>query len=47
MIVIASRAGAGEAEAALRAAGETPVRLGEAIAASGEDRVAYRGRLDL
>jgi len=47
MIVVAAKDGAAEAEAALRAAGETPVRLGEAIAASGEDRVVYRGRLDL
>ena len=47
MIVVASKDGADEAEAALRAAGEKPVRLGEAIAASGEDRVVYRGRLDL
>ena len=47
MIVVASKDGADEAEAALRAAGEKPVRLGEAISASGEDRVVYRGRLDL
>ena len=45
MIVVADRAGAAEAEAALRAAGEAPIRLGEAIAAAGDDRVAYRGRL--
>ncbi len=47
MIVVASRDHAAEAEAALRAAGEAPVRLGEAIAADGEERVSYRGRLAL
>ncbi len=47
MIVAAARDQADEAEAALRAAGEHPVRLGEAIAADAHERVAYRGRLAL
>jgi phosphoribosylformylglycinamidine cyclo-ligase len=47
MIVVASRDGANEAEAALRAAGEAPVRLGEAIVATGVERVTYRGGLAL
>jgi phosphoribosylformylglycinamidine cyclo-ligase len=46
MIVIAARAHADEAEAALRAAGEDPVRIGEAIDAVA-DRVVYRGGLSL
>ena len=46
MIVVASAAGADEAEAALRAAGEYPVRLGHAAKAAVE-RVAYSGKLAL
>ncbi len=47
MIVVASEAGAAAAEAALMAAGEKPVRLGQAIAAPDGERVRYRGRLGL
>ena len=47
MIVAARRAGADDVERALREAGEQPVRLGEAIAAQGEERVRYRGELAL
>jgi phosphoribosylformylglycinamidine cyclo-ligase len=38
---------AAEAEEALRAAGESPVRLGRVVAADDEPRVRYRGALDL
>jgi phosphoribosylformylglycinamidine cyclo-ligase len=47
MIVVAERGAADEAEQALRAAGETPIRLGEAIEAGDGERVVYRGRLGL
>jgi phosphoribosylformylglycinamidine cyclo-ligase len=48
MIVVADAAGADEAEAALRAAGETPVRVGAAIdAGDGGERVRYKGKLAL
>ena len=48
MIVVAEAARAGEVEAALKAAGESPVRMGEVVAFSGEqERVAYRGHLAL
>ena len=47
MVAIASASGAGEAEAALRAAGERPIRIGEIIEAPGDDRVLMRGALAL
>lgn len=48
MIVAAEAGKAAEVEAALRDAGEAPVRLGEVVAlAAGEDAVAYRGKLAL
>ncbi|KPF67111.1 phosphoribosylformylglycinamidine cyclo-ligase [Bosea sp. AAP35] len=48
MIVAAEAARADEVEAALTAAGETPVRLGEIVpVAQGEEQVAYRGKLSL
>ena len=48
MIVVAEAARAAEVEAALKAAGESPVRMGEVVAYSGdEERVAYRGHLAL
>jgi len=47
MIVAASKAGAEEAISALREAGEEPVRLGEVVAASGEERVVFDGTLRL
>ena len=48
MIVVAEAARAAEVEAALKAAGESPVRMGEVVAHSGdEERVAYRGHLAL
>ena len=48
MIVVAEAARASEVEAALKAAGESPVRMGEVVAFSGdEERVAYRGHLAL
>ena len=48
MIVVAEAARAAEVEAALKAAGESPVRMGEVVAFSGdEERVAYRGHLAL
>ncbi len=47
MIVVAARAKVAEVESALRAAGEAPVRLGEAIANDGGESVVYRGRLSL
>ena len=48
MIVVAEAAQAAEVEAALKAAGETPVRMGEVVTFSGdEERVAYRGHLAL
>ena len=47
MIVVAARAKVAEVESALRAAGEAPVRLGEAIAHDGGESVVYRGRLSL
>lgn len=46
MIVIADRAQADEAERALRDAGETPVRIGETVAA-GDALVTYKGKLAL
>ncbi len=46
MIVIANRTQADEAERALRDAGETPVRIGETVAA-GDARVTYKGKLAL
>ncbi len=48
MIVAAEAAKAAEVAAALTAAGEAPVRLGEIVTVSdGEDQVAYRGKLAL
>lgn len=48
MIVVADAARAAEVEAALKAAGESPVLMGEVVAFSGDDeRVAYRGHLAL
>jgi phosphoribosylformylglycinamidine cyclo-ligase len=47
MVVIAEAAGAEEVEAALRAAGERPVRIGEIIETNGAERVIARGTLAL
>ena len=48
MIVAAEAAKAEEVMAALQAAGEAPVRLGEVVTvAAGEEQVAYRGKLSL
>jgi phosphoribosylformylglycinamidine cyclo-ligase len=48
MIVAAEAGKAEEVAAALRAAGEAPVRLGEVIAINeGEEAVSYRGKLAL
>ncbi|MFY9628384.1 MAG: phosphoribosylformylglycinamidine cyclo-ligase [Methylocystis sp.] len=47
MVVVASKNGAREAEAALRAAGESPIRIGEIISATGEERVVMQGPLGL
>ncbi|MBM3550689.1 MAG: phosphoribosylformylglycinamidine cyclo-ligase [Alphaproteobacteria bacterium] len=47
MVVVASAPAAGEVEAALRAAGEKPLRIGEIIDADGAERVVTRGTLAL
>jgi phosphoribosylformylglycinamidine cyclo-ligase len=48
MIVVAEAARAAEVEAALKAAGEAPVRIGEVVEhGAADERVAYRGRLTL
>ncbi len=47
MVVVASRQGAGEAEAALRAAGERPVKIGEIVEAAEGERVLMNGALRL
>ncbi|HXY57942.1 MAG TPA: phosphoribosylformylglycinamidine cyclo-ligase [Methylocystis sp.] len=47
MVVAVARSGVEEAEAALRKAGEAPVRLGAIEAAAGAERVAYNGTLKL
>ncbi|MGW9329107.1 phosphoribosylformylglycinamidine cyclo-ligase [Bosea sp. NPDC055594] len=47
MIVVASAAEADAVVAALREAGEAPVRLGEVTPAGSEGQVAYRGKLSL
>ncbi|MGA9823633.1 MAG: phosphoribosylformylglycinamidine cyclo-ligase [Methylocystis sp.] len=47
MVVVASRQGAGEAEAALRAAGESPVKIGEIVGAAEGERVLMSGALRL
>jgi phosphoribosylformylglycinamidine cyclo-ligase len=47
MVAIVTRAGAKEAEAALRAAGEVPIRIGEIVEAPGDERVMARGTLAL
>jgi len=46
MVVVAAAEGAAEADAALRAAGEAPIRIGEIIVAEGE-RVVMSGQLKL
>ena len=47
MGVVASRQGAGEAEAALRAAGESPMKIGEIVGAADGERVLINGALRL
>ena len=47
MIVVAEAGRADEVEAALVAAGERPVRLGDVVAAQGAEQVTYRGHLAL
>ena len=47
MIVVAEAARAAEVEAALKAAGESPVAIGEIVEAAGDERVSYRGHLSL
>ncbi len=47
MIVVAEAARASEVEAALTAAGEAPVRVGEVTANDTDERVTYRGKLAL
>ncbi len=47
MVVVASREGADEAYSALRAAGESPVTIGEITAAESGPRVAMRGAVAL
>ncbi len=47
MVVVASRQGAAEAEAALRAVGESPVKIGEIIEAAEGERVLMNGALRL
>jgi phosphoribosylformylglycinamidine cyclo-ligase len=47
MVVVASRQGAGEAETALRAAGESPVKIGEIVEAAERERVVMSGALRL
>ncbi|MBK9081968.1 MAG: phosphoribosylformylglycinamidine cyclo-ligase [Rhizobiales bacterium] len=47
MVVAVAADRAAEAEQALRAAGETPVRIGRVIRAEGEPRVRYSGALGL
>ena len=47
MVVVAARQGADEAAAALRAVGETPVRIGEIMPAEAGPRVVTQGALDL
>ncbi len=47
MIAVLDKHGAESACEKFAALGETPVRLGEIVAANGEQRVDFRGRLDL
>ena len=47
MVVVAEASRAAEAEAALKAAGEAPVRVGEIVGEGAGPRVATRGRLAL
>ncbi|MEF3366042.1 phosphoribosylformylglycinamidine cyclo-ligase [Methylocystis sp. 9N] len=47
MAIVASRAGAADVEAALRDAGENPLRIGEIVEARGAERVVTRGTLGL
>jgi phosphoribosylformylglycinamidine cyclo-ligase len=47
MVVFAAKEHAAEVEQVLRDAGEAPVRIGEAISASGAERVVVKGQLGL
>ena len=47
MIVVAARESADEVAAALTAAGEVPIRIGEIIGGERGARVAFQGRLAL
>jgi len=47
MVVAVARDGAEDAIEALRGTGEEPMVLGEVVAAEGEPRVSYRGKLAL
>jgi phosphoribosylformylglycinamidine cyclo-ligase len=47
MVVFAAKENASEVEQVLRDAGETPVKIGEAISASGAERVVVNGALGL
>jgi phosphoribosylformylglycinamidine cyclo-ligase len=47
MVVVASEPNAGEVEAALRAVGEKPLRIGEIVETDGAERVVARGTLAL
>jgi phosphoribosylformylglycinamidine cyclo-ligase len=47
MVVVVSRHGAGEAENALRAAGESPMKIGEIVEAAAGERVLMSGALRL
>ncbi len=47
MVVIASRPGADDVEAALRAVGEKPLRIGEIVETEGAERVVTHGTLGL
>ena len=47
MVVVVERAGAEQAVAALRAAGEKPIHIGEIIEAAGDERVVAHGTLAL
>ena len=47
MIVVAEAGREAEVEAALRQAGESPVRLGDVVEAAQGEQVTYRGRLSL
>jgi phosphoribosylformylglycinamidine cyclo-ligase len=47
MVVVLDRVMADAASACFAKHGETVVKLGEIVAASGGERVSFRGRLDL